>query len=260
MRFRLLALLLAFLVLIPTVALPLPAGAGARLDAIRASGALRIGLTGDYRPFSAPDGSGGFSGLDVDLGRSLAAALGVKPVFVKTSWPTLSSDLEAGKFDIAMGGVSVTPARAAIGLFSAPVLMDGKTPITRCDLAGRFQTLDEIDRPGVRLVVNPGGTNEKFARAHISKATVILHPDNNTIFQEIVDGRADLMITDAVETRLQSRLHPSLCAVHPDRPFDRSEKAYLMPKDAGLKQAVDRWLAEAKRSGEFARAWKRWVE
>ncbi|HUD52094.1 transporter substrate-binding domain-containing protein, partial [Parvibaculum sp.] len=187
MRFRLLALFLGLLML----ALPLPAGAGARFDAVRASGALRIGLTGDYRPFSAADGAGSFSGLDVDLGRSLAAALGVKPVFVRTSWPTLSADLKAGKFDIAMGGVSVTPARAAIGLFSAPVLMDGKTPITRCDLVDRFQTLADIDRPGVRLVVNPGGTNEKFARAHIHAATVILHPDNTTIFQEIVDGRAD---------------------------------------------------------------------
>lgn len=256
MRFRLLALFLGLLML----ALPLPAGAGARFDAVRASGTLRIGLTGDYRPFSAADGRGGFSGFDVDLGRSLAAALGVKPVFVRTSWPTLSADLKAGKFDIAMGGVSVTPARAAIGLFSAPVLMDGKTPITRCDLVDRFQTLDEIDRPGVRLVVNPGGTNEKFARAHIHAAMVILHPDNTTIFQEIVDGRADLMITDAVETRLQSRLHPSLCAVHPDQPFDHAEKAYLMPKDSELKRAVDAWLAEAKRSGEFARAWKTWVE
>lgn len=255
MGFRVLALFLGLMAL----AFPLPAGAGARLDAIRTAGELRIGLTGDYRPFSAFEG-GEFSGLDVDLGQSLAASLGVKPRFVRTSWPTLSADLEAGRFDIAMGGVSVTPARAAIGLFSMAVLSDGKTPITRCSLVERFQTLKEIDRPGIRLVVNPGGTNEKFARAHIHRAMVILHKDNSTIFDEIVAGRADLMITDAVETRVQSRLHPTLCAVHPDRPFDHAEKAYLLPKDAELKRAVDAWIAEAKRSGEFARAWSKWVE
>ena len=255
MGFRVLALFLGLVAL----ALPLPAGAGARLDAIRAAGEIRIGLTGDYRPFSAFEGAE-FSGLDVDLGRSLAASLGVKPRFVKTSWPTLSADLQAGRFDIAMGGVSVTPARAAIGLFSAAALSDGKTPITRCSLMKRFETLKQIDQPGIRLVVNPGGTNEKFARAHIHRAMVILHKDNSTIFDEIVAGRADLMITDAVETRVQSRLHPTLCAVHPDRPFDHAEKAYLMPKDAELKRAVDAWLGEAKRSGEFARAWRKWGE
>ncbi|MFZ2468431.1 MAG: transporter substrate-binding domain-containing protein, partial [Parvibaculum sedimenti] len=123
-----------------------------------------------------------------------------------------------------------------------------------------FQTLKQIDQPGVRLIVNPGGTNEKFARAHIHRATVILHKDNGTIFDEIVAGRADLMITDAVEARVQAKLQPTLCAVHPDRPFDHAEKAYLLPKDEELKRAVDSWLAEAKRSGEFARGWKKWVE
>lgn len=249
-----------FLILIFLAPAP-PAGAGARLDAIRAAGALRIGLTGDYMPFSTLDAAtGDFSGLDVDLGRSLAASMGFRPVFVRTSWPTLSADLQAGRFDIAMGGVSVTPARAAIGLFSAPVLMDGKTPIARCENVERFQTLDAIDRPGVRLVVNPGGTNEKFARAHIHAATIILHPDNTTIFEEIVAGRADLMITDAIETRLQAKLHPELCAVHPDRPFDHAEKAYFMPKDEDMKRAVDRWLAEARRTGELKREIAKWVE
>jgi cyclohexadienyl dehydratase len=239
-----------------------PAGAdGAALQRIGQAGEIRIGLTGDYRPFSALDPqTGDFEGLDVDLGRSLAGALGVRPVFVATSWPTLSADLEAGKFDIAMGGISVTEARARIGMFSMPVLSDGKTPITACRNVARFQTLEQIDRKGVRLVVNPGGTNEKFARAHIHSATIIVHSDNVTIFQEIVAGRADLMITDAIETRLQARLHPELCAVHPDKPFDRAEKAYFMPRDAALKTRVDAWLAGLKASGELKRRVDAWVK
>jgi cyclohexadienyl dehydratase len=234
---------------------------GARLERIAKAGEIRIGLTGDYRPFSALDEKAGeFSGLDVDLGRSLAGALGVRPVFVATSWPTLSADLEADKFDIAMGGISVTQARSKIGLFSEPVLSDGKTPITRCANVARFQTLEQIDRKGVRLVVNPGGTNEKFARAHIHAATIVMHPNNVTIFQEIVAGRADLMITDAIETRLQAKLHPQLCAVHPDAPFDRAEKAYFMPRDAALKARVDGWLEGLKASGELERRIGAWVE
>ena len=80
-------------------------------------------------------------------------------------------------------------------------------------------------------IVNPGGTNEKFARANLKKARILVHPDNVTIFQQIVDGKADLMMTDAIEARLQSRLHPELCAVHPQQPFDFAEKAYLLPRD-----------------------------
>lgn len=250
------ALLLALL-----FAAPQSLQAGETLEKAEVSGTLRIGLTGDYRPFSALDpATGAFRGLDVDLGRNLAASLGLRPVFIHTSWPSLSADLEAGRFDIAMGGVSVTAARAKIGLFSAPMMSDGKTPITLCKNAGRFQTLDQIDRKGVRLVVNPGGTNEKFARAHIHVATITLHPDNTTIFREIVEGRADLMITDAIETRLQAKLNPTLCALHPDTPFDRAEKAYFMPKDAELKAKVDDWLGDLQKSGELKTAIAKWVE
>lgn len=238
-----------------------PAGAGPRFDAIKASGTLRIGLTGDYAPFSKLDPkTGTYEGLDIDLARSLASALGLKPVFVKTSWPSLSADLEAQKFDLAMGGISVTEAREKIGLFSVPMLSDGKAPIARCDKADRFATLESIDEPDVRVIVNPGGTNEKFARANIRHAQIILHPENVTIFEEIVAGRADVMMTDAIETRLQAKLHPELCAIHPDQPFDHADKAYFLTKDDALKSAVDKWLNGLKASGELTKQIDHWVE
>lgn len=252
---------ISILLLALSLVAPRSLQAGETIEKAEASGVLRIGLTGDYRPFSTLDpATGAFQGLDVDLGRHLAASLGLRPVFIHTSWPTLTADLEAGKFDIAMGGVSVTEARSKVGFFSSPMMSDGKTPITLCKNAGRFQTLDQIDRKGVRLVVNPGGTNEKFARAHIHVATITLHSDNTTIFREIVEGRADLMITDAVETRLQAKLNPTLCALHPDAPFDRAQKAYFMPKDAELKAKVDAWLEGLRKSGELKTAIANWVE
>jgi len=235
------------------------AQAGPVLDAMEKAGEVRIGLMGDYPPFSSLK-DGQYSGLDVDLARSLAGALGLKLFIVRTSWPTLSADLEAGQFDIAMGGISVTQARRQIGFFSVPMMSDGKTPITACANVARFQTLDEIDHKGIRVIVNPGGTNEKFARAHIHHATIIVHPDNRTIFDEIIAGRADLMITDATETRWQAKEHRALCAVHPDAPFDHTEKAYFMPKDAELKALVDEWLTRLKEIGALQRKIDRWVK
>jgi hypothetical protein len=66
-----------------------------------------------------------------------------------------------------------------------------------------------------------------------------------TIFGQIVSGAANLMMTDAIETRLQQRLHPQLCAVHPDAPFDHAEKAILLPRDDAFKAFVDQWLGHA---------------
>jgi chorismate mutase-like protein len=235
-----------------------PAQAG-RLDDIAARGVLRVGSTGDYKPFSYLQAGGGFIGMDVELAGELARALGVRLQLVPTSWPTLMADLGADRFDLALSGVSVTAERQRQALFSVPYLHDGKTPITRCDNVARFQTLAQIDRPEVRLIVNPGGTNERFARAHAPRARLTVYPDNVTIFGQIVSGAADLMMTDAIETRLQQRLHPQLCAVHPEAPFDTVDKAILLPRDAALKAYVDHWLQQRLDNGDVPKRLDRWL-
>ena len=203
-----------------------------RLDAILSARVLRVGTTGDYRPFTARDkANGGYSGFDIDMAKALGDALGVEVAFAPTTWPTLAHDLQSGAFDIAMGGVSISLDRRKIGYFSDPYLRDGKTPIARCADQAKFQTLDEIDRPGVRVIVNPGGTNERFDRAHLREATIVVEPDNTAIFDTLAAGGADVMITDASESRLQQKLHPgTLCAIHPEEPFDSSEKAYWIDR------------------------------
>jgi cyclohexadienyl dehydratase len=232
-----------------------------KLAEIQARGSLRVGLTGDYKPFSIVDkqAPGGMQGIDVDMAESLAKSLGVKLELVQTSWPTLMPDLLADRFDLAMGGITITLPRARTAFFSDPVMKGGKTAIARCTDKDKYQTLAEIDRPGVRVIANPGGTNESFDRASLHQAQVVMFPDNAHIFDEVVAGHADVMITDGVETRLQQKLHPELCAIHPDRPFNTSELAYMMPQDAAWQQYVDQWLRISDETGEHARIVGKWL-
>lgn len=230
------------------------------LDTVPARGVLRVCTTGDYRPFTHRDpATGEYRGIDVSMAGDLAESLDAKVRFTPTTWANLIGDLDAGRCDIAMGGVSVTLPRARTVYFSEPYLTDGKTPIVRCEDSAKYQTLEQIDRPGVRVIVNPGGTNEQFARANIKRATLTVHPDNTTIFDEIIAGRADVMMTDASETRYQAKIHPELCAVHPDQPFTFSEKAYALPRgDEEFKEYVDQWVHLATRDGTYrgyADAW-----
>lgn len=232
------------------------------LDTVLAKGQLRVCTTGDYRPFTYYDSAKNtYEGIDIDMANSLAQSLGVKVEFVHTSWPDLMKDFTAGKCDIAMGGISVNLKRQQKAYFSIPYVVDGKTPITLCKNKHKYRTLAEIDRPGVTVIVNPGGTNEKFDREHLKKATIKLFKDNTKIFDELVAGKADLMITDGVETRLQSKLHPQLCAVHPNHPFTYSEKGYLLPLGDDIWKAyVDQWLHQEKAGGAFKKVYDHWLK
>jgi len=119
-----------------------------RLDDIIKRGTLRVGMTGDYLPFTYFDkATGKFRGFDVDMAEALGKALGVKVEFVQTAWPQMMRDFEADNFDVAMGGVSITLDRQKKGMFSTPIMREGKTPIARCADKGKFETIADIDRP-----------------------------------------------------------------------------------------------------------------
>ncbi|MFH8366787.1 transporter substrate-binding domain-containing protein [Streptomyces sp. NPDC018031] len=235
---------------------------GSLLDAVPARGVLRVCTTGDYRPFTHRDpATGDYRGIDISMATALAKSLDAKVRFTPSTWANLIDDLDAGRCDIAMGGVSVTLPRARKAYFSEPYLTDGKTPIVRCADSAKYRTLEQIDQPGVRVIVNPGGTNEQFARANIKRATLTVHPDNTTIFDEIIAGRADVMMTDASETRYQAAIHPELCAVHPEKPFTFSEKAYALPRgDEQFREYVDQFVHLATHDGTYRGFADEWMK
>ncbi|SAK39717.1 prephenate dehydratase [Caballeronia fortuita] len=241
-------------------AAPAAVPAPSRLDDVLARHTLRICTTGDYKPYSFLRADGQFEGIDIDLAESLARSLGAKAEYVKTSWSSLMNDFIA-KCDIAVGGVSTTLERQKRAFFTAPYMEDGKTPIVRCDDVDKYQTVAQIDQPNVRTIVNPGGTNERFAKQFFAHSQLIEYPDNVTIFKQILDGKADVMVTDASETLLQQKLNPGLCSVHPDKPFQFGEKAYLLPRgDVPFQQYVDQWLHLARSSGEFQAVYDKWLK
>lgn len=243
--------------LMMTIALAMP-GTKARADGsilaqVLARGTIRIGMTGDYRPFDIRDPkTGQYSGIDVDMAKALATSLGVKLEIVPTTWPTLMQGLLAHRYDMAMGGITITLPRLETAFFSTPVMRAGKVPLTLCANQARYATLAQIDQPGVTVVVNPGGTNEAFDKAHLGKAKILLIKDNTQTFGTILDGKADLMITDNVEARLQHALHPTLCAVHPGHPFDFAELGYMMPQDPALKSYVDEFVRIEQKTDAYA--------
>lgn len=106
----------------------------------------------------------------------------------------------------------------------------------------------------MRVITPPGGINEGFGRTHLHVARIIVLSDNLGIFDELIAARADLMITDAVETKLQHRIHPELCSVHPNHPFTHVEKTYLLPRDSAWKRWVDEFLHRQIKTGALNEA------
>ena len=224
-----------------------------RLSEIKKRGVLLVGATGDYRPMSykEPD-TGEYWGFDADLAEDLADSLGVDLQYVPTSWPTLMDDTLAGKFDLAVCGITITDARKEQALMSEGYLVNGKTIICRSEDAAKYTDLESINKPEVRVMVNPGGLNEKFARENLPDVTLIVHDVNQDIPGLIAEGAADIMITEIMEAGYYVGQDERLAAPLINEPFTHGELGVLMPKGSeDLLEYVNAFLEEEKRSGRL---------
>ena len=224
-----------------------------KLTEIRQRGVLLVGTAGDYKPMSFLDQeTGTYWGFDTELAEDLARALGVEIAYVPTSWPTLMEDTLAGKFDLAICGITVTDARKEQALMSEGYLENGKTVLCRAEDAGKYISLEAINRPEVRVMENPGGLNEKFARANLPDATLIIHDVNEEIPGLVASGEADVMITEIMEAGYYVGRDSRLAAPLIDAPFTQGQLGVLMPKGSeDLLALVNDFLADERETGRL---------
>ena len=219
-------------------------------------GTILFGTTGDYRPLSFREPDGTYWGFGIEVAGEIAKRMGVGLRFVPTSWPTLSADVQANPqiFDLAIGGITITDARRETMLMSDGYLANGKTILCRAADADRFRSLAGIDKPEVRVMVNPGGLNEKFANENLTYADIKIHPRNEEIPALVAEGKADVMITEITEAPYYVQTDHRLAAPLLHEPFNHNEIGILMQKgQEDLLQLVNGVIRQMKSDGSLRR-------
>ncbi len=224
-----------------------------KVSEIKKRGVLIVGATGDYKPMSFFDADANeYVGFDAALAEDLAASLDVKLQYVKTSWPTLMRDTLAGKFDLALCGITITEMRKKAALMSDGYLGNGKTVRCCTEDAGKYVTLEAINKKSVRVMENPGGLNEKFARANLPDAMLIIHNVNEEIPRLVAEGKADVMITEIMEAEFYASRDARLAAPLLNAPFSRGQLGALMsPGSESLLKYVNKFIKRERKSGRL---------
>ncbi len=226
---------------------------GESIPEIKKRGYLKVGTTGDYAPQSwLNPATELYEGLDVELAEDIAKSLGVEIQYVPTSWSTLMKDTLENKFDLAICGITITQARKDQALMSIGYLGNGKTILIRAEDVDKYKLLADINKPEVKVMENPGGLNEKFAREKLPLATLIIHSPNDEIPGLIASGQADVMITEILEAGYYVRKDSRLAAPLIYSPFNHGELGVLMPKGKeDLLDFVNSFILDEKESGRI---------
>jgi ABC-type amino acid transport substrate-binding protein len=226
-----------------------------RLDAIRARGELNICIWPDYFAISwrNPRNSE-LEGIDIDLGRALAARLQVRPIFVETNFAQFMDRVEAGDCDIAMMAVGITPARAERVAFSRPYLASPIYAVTTRENT-RIRRWEDIDQPGRVVAVAAGTVMEPIMRGTLRRAELLVVQPPRTREQEVQSGRADVFMSDFPYTRRMVFFHDWARVIDPPERFGETLYGWALPRgDAAWAAEVNGFLSQIRSDGTLARA------
>jgi polar amino acid transport system substrate-binding protein len=173
-----------------------PAAAEGLLETIQRRGKLMVGMS-TFVPWAMRDKEGNLIGFEIDVATKLAEDMGVEVEFVPTAWSGIIPALLAEKFDVIIGGMSITPQRNLTVNFTAPYANSGQQMAANIALAGDFETYEDFNKPSVNLACRRGVVGCQILEKTFPKANILQFDDDAQAFQEVLNGNAHAVISSA---------------------------------------------------------------
>jgi polar amino acid transport system substrate-binding protein len=212
------------------------------IEEVKKRGVLRIGLS-TFVPWSMRDKKGDLIGFEIDVANKVAEDMGVKAEFVPTAWDGIIPALLAGKFDVIISGLSITPQRNLTVNFTIPYAHSGQQMTANKKLAGGFKSLDAFNDPSVTITCRRGTSTCVAAQKVFPKATLRQFDDEAQTLQEVLNGNAHAVVTSAPKPRLWTLDHPDTLFMPTEENLTKSDEAFAVRKgDPDAINFFDNWI------------------
>lgn len=224
--------------------------AAPRLEKIAETHRLDVCIWPEYYGISFRNPrSGTVTGLDADMARKLALALGAQLKLVDSSFTHFMDDLESARCDVAMMAVGMTAERARRVAFTMPYLRSDVYAVTLLHSA-LIKSWKDIDQKGVRVGVSAGTFHEPLMRRILRHAELVVVQPPTSRESELEAGRIDVFMSDFPFTRKLVDNLDWVKIISPPKNYHPVDYAYALPKDDPAWQArLDRFIEQALSDG-----------
>ncbi len=204
---------------------------------------LVIGTQATFPPYEFRAGNE-IVGIDIDIMREVAAALGKTLVVEDMPFDSIITAVQTGKIDVAASGITVTEERKARVLFSFPYVKAAQVMIVRQDSA----IADGDHLKGRRIGVQHGTTGDTFVTKNIQEPE--RYADGTMAVAALDAGKLDVVVLDVEPAKVHVAKNPKLKLL--PEPLTVEEYALAISrKNPELHQEINEVLAEMKRSGRL---------
>lgn len=254
------SLWLLLLLCLPTSAADPSLWEKSTLNQILKRGELRVGLEAGYMPFEMRDRKGRLIGFDVDLARLMAKTMGVELTLVNTQWDGIIPALLTDKFDLLMGGMTITAERNLQVNFTDPYITIGQSVLLNRKHEDGVTVYSQLDDPQYTIATKLGTTGDIAARRFMSKARIKSFESEADATMEVRSGRADAFVYDLPYNIVYAAQFPDAVA-HLHEPFTREALGWAVRKgDPDFLNWLNNFLRQIRDEGVYDALYRKWFE
>jgi len=230
------------------------------IEQILDRGELRVGFESGYIPFEMTNKKGKFIGFDMDYAKKLAKSMGVKFVPVNTAWDGIIPALMTNKFDIIMGGMTITQERNLKINFVDPYIVVGQTILVNKKHEGKVLSYKDLNDKKYVVVGRMGTTGEQAVKKHIPKATYKGFESEAEAGLEVINGKADALVYDLPFCGFLYGSQGRGKTVFLNEPFTYEPLAWAINKgDPDFLNYLNNFLRQSKGDGFYEKVYNKWI-
>lgn len=200
------------------------------IDRILQKKTLVVGTSGNQPPFSMTTRDGDLIGFDIDLAKAMADAIDATLSFQTMPFDQLLPALQAGKLDMVISGLTITPRRNLSVAFVGPYFISGKSVLTKLDTIASIEDASEINTPGMTLTALRGSTSQEFVEAAMPEATFIPAGDYDEGVDLVLKDTVKAMIADYPICIISVFRHPESGLISMIRPLSFEPLGIALPE------------------------------
>ncbi|TCS44023.1 transporter substrate-binding domain-containing protein [Reinekea marinisedimentorum] len=248
----------ALLCTLATVFASLAAAATPNLDQINERGTLRVGMS-TFVPWAMRNKQGDLIGFEIDVAKRLAADSGWQVEFIPTAWDGIIPALLARKFDVIIGGMSVTEERAKSVLFTEPYSHSGVQVAASKKLAEGFTEYSDFDSRKVKIAARRGAFTVQIAKETFPKAKILQFDDDAQAFQEVLNGNAHAVIASSPKPEHETVKHAEMLFLPFSERLSKGNEAFAVRLGEDDKKAFfDSWIQARTEDGWLEERYEYW--
>jgi polar amino acid transport system substrate-binding protein len=221
------------------------------LEAIKKRGTLRIGLS-TFVPWAMRDKKGDLIGFEIDVGKRVAADMGVEVEHIPTAWDGIMPALLAGKFDVIISGMSITMKRNLTVNFTHPYANTGYILVASTAMAQKkgLKTLEDYNSSDITIATRRASTGAIAAQKNFPKAKLIYFDDGTMGIQETANGKVDATTSTPPKAAYDIEKRPGKLFVVDRTLMSPTREAFAVRKgDPDILNWFNNWIDNVKASG-----------